>query len=86
MSLHVYWASHLQGEEKKKFEELVIHNTTLLRRLTDIISRKIDTANKKNLSKQGYEDSTWAFKQADHVGYVRALNEILQLTNIKLEG
>ena len=83
MSLHVYWTSHLQGEEKKKFEELVMHNTTLLRRLTDIISRKIDTANKKNLSKEAYQESTWAFKQADHVGYTRALNEMLQLTDIK---
>ncbi len=85
MGLHVYWTSHLKDEEKKKFEALVLNNTTLLKRLTDIISRKIDTANKKHISKEAYQDSTWAFKQADYVGYVRALNEMLQLTDLNLE-
>lgn len=82
MAIHVYWTSHLQGEDKKKFEELVNNNTTLLRRLTEIISRKIDTANRGHISKEAYQDSTWAYKQADYVGYVRALNEMLRLTDL----
>ena len=83
--MHAYWTSHLQGEEKKKFEELVKHNTLLLKRLTDIISRKIDTANRQHISKEAYQDVTWPYKQADYVGYVRALNEMLQLTDLSKE-
>lgn len=83
--MHVYWASHLQGDAKKEFEELVKRNTILLRRLAEIIKRKIDTANKASINKEGYQDATWAFKQADHVGYVRALSEVLQLVDLKTE-
>jgi len=39
---------------------------------------KIDAQRKASLSGDAYENSNWAYKQADSVGYQRALEEILK--------
>jgi hypothetical protein len=47
------------------------------KRLQDICRSKMDKS--FSLSKEGYECPNWIYKQADTVGYQRAMHEIISL-------
>lgn len=49
------------------------------KRLITIIEDKIDDARKGLRQKVNYSNSSWAFLQADGMGYERALHEIISL-------
>lgn len=49
------------------------------RRLTTLIEEKIENARKGLRSKEPYSSPSWAYLQADGVGYERALHEIINL-------
>lgn len=57
----------------------------LAHRLKTILTRWKTAAESNSLSKQAYENPNWAYKQADTVGYTRALNEVTTLLTITKE-
>lgn len=69
----------LEDDAKEEMEGLFIKALLLRRQLSSVINDKIQSNNAERLSKVGYESPTWAYKQADAVGYERALNEVLSL-------
>ena len=75
------WSSNLKGSDKKDFESVVQNSSMLLDRLTEILEQRVTELN--TTSKADYESASWAFKQADRNGQVRAFKEILLLTNRK---
>jgi hypothetical protein len=80
--MNVRWTSHLKDPEKRKdFEQYIRNSTTILERLTEIINNKIDALDCPAYDSD-YEDSAWAYKQADRNGQLRAYLEILKLTNL----
>ena len=74
------WTSHLKNPEHKKlFLEGLGHQfkSPQWQRLAMILKDKIKTDENKRLT--GYDDPSWAYKQADHNGYLRAIKEVLEL-------
>ena len=84
--MHVLWTSHIKDkEEQEEFRKYVLNSSALLDRLTEIVNMKIAAAEKTRLSEKDYALATWAFKQADLNGYLRAWHEIKTLTQRKEE-
>lgn len=51
-------------------------------RMKKMLEDKIDSAERGSRNKEGYDCSNWAYKQADTIGYKRAMQEVISL----LEG
>jgi|TARA_R100001530_G_C4313135_1_gene153609 hypothetical protein len=69
------WTSHLNSEEEKdKFREYILNSTSLWERLGQIIEEKAPKTVPKD-----YDKGSWAYYQADQLGYQRALNDILMV-------
>lgn len=83
MSLDIRWTNHLTGEEKDKFIQRIQSSEALFHRLSVLISQKEKAEAGSQLSKDSYNSPNWSHKQADSVGYLRALSEIKQLIDIK---
>lgn len=49
------------------------------KRLVEVIKDKIETNRSKLRKDVNYENASWAYQQADGVGYERALHEIISL-------
>lgn len=82
--MHPLWTSHIKDEEEKAaFRAYVANSTSLLNRLADIITKKIEAAETARLDKQNFDKPSWAFEQADTNGYIRALREMKTITNRK---
>lgn len=83
MALSVRWTSHLNGEAKERFTNQVISSEPVLNRLLRLVEQSEKAEEARRLSSAAYEDVNWAQKQADSVGYLRALKEIKQLLHIE---
>lgn len=69
----------IAGLPEKDAEELTLayqHSAVLRQRFVKIMQDKIDAERKASLKKELY-DSNWGLKQADSIGYIRALEEII---------
>lgn len=75
------WTSTLKTEEaKKEFLQLMsISNGPVLKRLLEIVVEEKNKTNKNSLSLNNYDSPSWAYIQADNVGYQRGLNLIEHL-------
>lgn len=69
----------LVGESKKEMEREFDASSLLRRRLTALLLEKTNTRRVKSLSEDEYASPNWAYKQADVVGYERALHEVISL-------
>lgn len=76
------WTAGLKAEEKKLFEELLGTNNKVLDRLSEICYNMVRES--ENLSND-YDSPNWALRQADSVGYKRALSRIIKLCAQKQE-
>lgn len=70
------WSSHLRGEDKKNFEDMLGINNKVLDRLREICYNMINESEKSN---NDYDSPNWALKTADSVGYRRALEAVMLL-------
>ena len=76
------WSSHLKDEkDKKDFEGYIKNSINLLERLTDIVNQKV--LELQCPSAEDYTTASWAFKQADRIGQLRAYRENLKLKDLK---
>ena len=76
------WTSHLKtAEERKNFADYVRNSKDLLDRLQDLCYNYIQDAEKS--SSNDYDSPSWAYKQADKVGYIRAMKQIIELTKME---
>ena len=69
----------LVGEAKKEMEREFEASSLLRRRLTALLFEKTNTRRTKSISEDEYSSPNWAYKQADVVGYERALHEVISL-------
>lgn len=58
-------------------------STILRRRLSELLQDKISESTKTAISKVTYNNPNWSYLQADNVGYIRAITEILGLIEEK---
>jgi len=70
------WSNNLTDDSKKNFEDLLGVNNKVLDRLSEICYNMI---NSSEMDASDYDNPNWAFKQADKVGYRRALKSIILL-------
>ena len=73
------WTSNLKDpKEIQDFQEKLnqAQYNTVLRRLYDIIKEDQEMAAKAASKSANYDSPSWAYAQADSLGYQRALNNI----------
>jgi len=73
------WTTGLDSDCANEIKMAFTSGLTLRKRLEELIRGKEDEAIRLGRSKDGYECPNWAYKQADLVGYTRALNDIISL-------
>lgn len=79
--LSVRWTSHIKDpEEKKNFEQFVYASRDVLERLAALI-KKMEVEDRPE-SIDDYNQPNWPYRQADHVGFKRAVKKILDLVEI----
>jgi hypothetical protein len=64
-------AKEIKGDFKSS---LLVRN-----RLAVLLNDKITSSRRALVNKEGYEVANWAYKQADGIGYERALQEVISL-------
>lgn len=76
--LDLRWCKNLKDPgEAKAFERFVQGSWPVLDRLKEIIE-EMDVSDAPS-KKQDYNNPSWAYRQADHNGYARALKSIKDL-------
>ena len=73
------WSKGLDPDQVKELKAEFIRFKPLRNRLQEICGEKEASCNKASINKDGYDCPNWAYKQADAVGYRRALHEIISL-------
>ena len=73
------WTKGLTGQKREEMERELAATALLRGRLQVIIDEKIETRRTKRVSEEEYASPSWAYKQADAIGYERALREIHSL-------
>lgn len=73
------WTDGLEPELERQIRGDFTSSLVLRNRLKDLIKHKIAESHTNSLTKDGYDVPNWAFKQADQVGFERALKEVIDL-------
>jgi hypothetical protein len=68
-------------EDKEKVKQSLLSNQDSLLRLEVILESLL----KESPSSADYDSASWAYKQADRIGYNRALNQVLDIINLDKE-
>lgn len=72
------WFSHLKTkDEQEEFKKNVLGSKIVLDKLADIVYNKIKSQERSTVA--DYDSPSWAYRQADKVGYSRALEEIISI-------
>ena len=73
------WTKGLEEDNAKEIRMLYKSSLILRKRLEKMLRDKENEAIKASRSKDGYDCPNWSYKQADTVGYTRAINDIIAL-------
>lgn len=72
----------VKGLDLKEAEEMrqsFVAGAFLRKRIRELLKEKADTSVAASRSKDGYNNPSWAYLQADAIGYQRAMHEIISL-------
>lgn len=75
------WFSNLPKDKQDEFKKLVLGSQKVLDRAREICYNKIMELESPPTG--DYDSPSWAYKQADRNGYIRALKEIEKLLTIE---
>lgn len=73
------WTAGLTPQEAEEITHSFNVGVELRKRLTQLLEDKVVVKRKETISKDAYASPSWAYLQADAVGYERALNEVISL-------
>ena len=73
------WTKGLEPDVIKEIKGDYISSRLVRKRLTKILEDKIKESYTNSILKSSYENPNWALKQADNVGFERALKEVIEL-------
>lgn len=80
--MKAYWFKECKTkEEKEAVRQSVLSNRQSLDRLKEILEPML----KETAPTADYDSPSWAYKQADRIGYNRALNQVLEIINLDKE-
>lgn len=77
--MKVNWTKGLNPRDKEEMQQIFAASSRFRERAIVLLKEKMLSAQNKNLNEDAYENPNWALKQADSVGYARALREIISL-------
>ena len=77
--MKINWTKGLKVQEKQEIEAGFAACAQIRQRLEVLANEKIKAKRKEMLSVDAYQSPSWAYLQADAVGYERALREIISL-------
>jgi hypothetical protein len=69
----------LSPDQTKEMEREFKEASLFRKRLSVLLAEKIQGRIKEATSKTEYESPSWAYKQADLVGYIRGMEDIISL-------
>lgn len=75
--------SGLDEQAKDEMEREFGASARLRERLIYILENKMETNKKEVRSKENYQNPSWAYLQADGIGYERAISELISLLSSK---
>ena len=73
------WYAGVTAQRKEEIVADFKSATGLRIRLEELLIAKINDSRKANNAKEAYNNPNWALRQADFIGYERALNEVITL-------
>ena len=73
------WLKGLNSDQSKDVTREFTEAKLLRYRLTELVKQKVQTKRNESQSTEMYNSPSWAFYQADALGYQRALAEVLSL-------
>ena len=77
-----YWFKECKTkEDKEKVRQSILSNRQSLDRLKEILEPML----KETAPTADYDSPSWAYKQADRIGYNRALTSVLDIINLDKE-
>lgn len=69
----------LNADDTSEIRGQFIAALRLRKQLIKTLEEKAKSADSESLTKEGYDSPSWAYKQADLVGYKRAISELISL-------
>lgn len=73
------WVNGKNDTEKEEIEAAFKSSTTVRKRLGELLEAKEASNTSARLAISDYASPSWAYLQADSVGYSRAIREIISL-------
>ena len=73
------WTANLSPEEEKEFAIKLREASDVFERLSSILDQRVKSLVSKQISSNTYDSPSWAYIQADAIGYQRAIQEVLEL-------
>ena len=73
------WIVNVNKELAEEIRGNFKSSALIRERLTAILNERITSKRNEVMAKTSYESPSWAFYQADALGYERALNEVISL-------
>ncbi|HEY6020232.1 MAG TPA: hypothetical protein VIY48_10110 [Candidatus Paceibacterota bacterium] len=84
MGIQNSWWAHLKSDAEKAERKEIVKASKLLREATkDVLEHKLKNLERVITSKSLYDNPNWTYLQADYVGYVRAIQEVIDLMTIE---
>ena len=83
--MNTAWTKGLKkgSTELKDVEEAFKASAFLRRKMLEVLEQVLKEELDKKLADAGYESPSWAYRQADSVGYVRAIERVKGLLTEK---
>lgn len=73
------WFNFIEKDQETEFRQSFIGSQFLRNILIKMLDKKIEEHFKAQQQRTNYDESNWAFAQADSMGYCRALEEVKTL-------
>lgn len=77
--MKITWTKGLKEKEREEMKSLFAANALFRKRAQELLLEKIVSIRQKNVVETSYDSPNWALKQADAVGYERAMQEVISL-------
>lgn len=78
------WTSNLQDQQRRReFEARLLECQDVLDRLKEICETKQNSSTREMRNKTKFSNSSWTHEMAGELGYQRALEELIELLEIK---
>ena len=77
------WTSGLTEEAAEVIIHQLVGSDILVKRLVHILDRRVNSSIQGQYSADLYKDGSWAYAQAERIGYQKAMNEIKHLLTVR---